>query len=340
MGRSMRRTAVLFVSLAFLCVTVSTAASALTPQRRAERASGYVAAHQSDNGSFPAFSPIGSTADAVMAFVAAGKGETSVDGAIGYLRRQTVRDNVDTIGLKAKVALAVEAVGLNAANFGGHSLLGEITETQRLTGRFGNASVLEQALASLAITAATGEYDADAITWLVRAQCPDGGWQFDRPHASTEGRHCGDASDPDDSFLSDTNTTAYALMAVEPSGLGDYDHNPFAFLTMIRDASAAPSGGGWGYTWGFTTTDANSTALVIQAYAAAERPVPDGSLTALRRLQYRCGAFAFSWTDDGRRTGPDVGASIGAIPGVLREPLPVVGDVTGEPSARTCDTPA
>lgn len=340
MARSMRHAAALFVSfLLFSCVTVSAAGAALTPQQRADRASGYVAVHQSDNGSFPAFSPIGSTADAVMAFVAAGVGETPVHDAIGYLRRQTARGSVDTIGLKAKVALAVEAGGLNAANFGGHSLLGEITETQRPTGRFGNASVLDQALATLAIAAATGEYDADAVTWLVRAQCPDGGWQFDRPHASTEGRHCRDTSDPNDFFLSDTNTTAYVLMAVEPSGRG-YDHNPFAFLTTIRDAAAAPSGGGWGYTWGFTTTDANSTALVIQAYAAAGRPLPDGSLAALRRLQYRCGAFAFSWTGNGRRTGPDVGASIGAIPGILRKPLPVTGPVAGEPPARACDAPA
>jgi hypothetical protein len=284
----------------------------------------------------PAFSSIGSTADAVMAFVAVGMAETPLQNAIGFLRRQTGRGNVDTIGLKAKVGLAVEAAGLNAANFAGHSLLGEITETQRLTGRFGDASVLDQALATLAIAASTGEYDPEAIRWLLHAQCPDGGWQFDRPHARSEGPHCRDASDPNDFFASDTNTTAYVLMAVEPSGIGDYEHDPFVFLRAIRDTSGPPSEGGWGYTWGFTTTDANSTALVIQAYAAAGRPLPDGAMAALHRLQYRCGAFAFSWTDAGRRTGPDVGASIGAVPGILREPLPVSGPVAGELPASAC----
>ena len=39
--------------------------------------------------------------------------------------------------------------------------------------------------------------------------------------------------------------------------------------------SATSQRHGWGYTWGFETTDANSTALVIQAYAAAGTPVPD-----------------------------------------------------------------
>jgi hypothetical protein len=337
MGRFVRRIAAFSVSLLLIgSVGGSSARAALTPQQRAERAASYIASKQADTGSFPAFSPIGSTADAVLALVATGVGETPLLEAIGFLRRQTSRGNVDTIGLKAKVSLAVEAVGRNAANFGGHSLLGEITETQRLSGRFGNASVLEQALAALAIAAATDADNVAAIGWLLRAQCPDGGWQFDRPHAKTEGPHCRDRSDPDDFFLSDTNTTAYVLMAVESAGEATYEHDPFSFLTDIRDGSSGPSAGGWGYTWDFRTTDANSTALVIQAYAASGDALPDGALGALRRLQYRCGAFAFSWTGAGIRTGPDVGATIGAIPGILRRPFPISGSVVGELPASSC----
>ena len=337
MGRFVRRIAAFSVCLS-LAVSAAghTAWAALTPQQRAERAAGYLASNQTDRGSFPAFSPIGSTADAVLAFVAAGVGETPLDEALGFLRRQTSAGRVDTIGLKAKVSLAAEAAGRNAATFGGRSLLGEITEAQRPSGRFGNASVLDQALASLSITAATGAYNAAAIEWLLRAQCPDGGWQFDRPHVRTEGVHCRDRSDPNDFFASDTNTTAYVLMALEPSGEATYDNDPFSFLTHIRDDSSGPSGGGWGYTWGFRTTDANSTALVIQAYAASADPLPDGALAALRRLQYPCGAFAFSWTDTGTRTGPDVGASIGAIPGIVQRPFPITGAVAGELPGTSC----
>lgn len=337
MDRLARRIAALALCCTSLIVVTPHAHAAIDDHTRAERAMSFVASMQTDAGAFPAFSPVGSTADAVLSFVATGKGETPIHDAVGFLRRQTKKGKVDTVGLRAKVSLAVEAVGLDAGDFGGHSLLGEISETQRLTGRFGKATVFDQALAVLAITAATDGYNLDAIGWLLRAQCPDGGWQFDRPwREGVEGRHCADTSDPTDSFASDTNTTAYVLMAIDPSGKGTYDHDPFAFLAQIRDDSGGTTDGGWGYTWGLTRTDANSTALVIQAYVAAGESLPSGALGALRRLQYGCGSFAFTWTDAGTRTGPDLGSTIGAALGLLRAPLPVSGEVVGELPPTTC----
>jgi hypothetical protein len=322
MGRTHRRVASFLVAVMLLLAVTGQAVAALTDQQRAERAIGYLARTQADNGSIPGFSPIGSTADAVLAIRSANVGGDVEQAAIGFLRRQTVRGNVDTIGLKAKVVLALATTGRNAHDFGGHDLVGEITETERLTGRYGNATVFDQALAILAIYGATTTIDTQAMTWLRNAECPDGGWQFDRPHRSTEGAHCGDASDPKDFFRSDTNTTAYAVMALSLPG-GSFEGDPFAFFTRIRDDVR----GGWGYTWGFTDTDANSTALVIQGFAAASVPLPNGALAALRHLQYpRCGAFAFSFTGTGARTAPNVGATIGAVPGLLRVPLPIVQD--------------
>jgi hypothetical protein len=318
MGRTHRRV-VSVVAAVILCLALPSQAIALTDQQRADRAIGYLARKQADNGSLPGFSPIGSTADAILAIRSANIGADVEQAALAFLRRQTSKGNVDTIGLKAKVVLALATTGRNAHAFGGHDLVGEITETQRLNGRYGNATVFDQALAILAVYGSTSTIDAQAVSWLRAAECPDGGWQFDRPHRAVEGAHCGDASNPKDYFRSDTNTTAYAVMALSLPGTG-WDGNPFAFFTHIRDDTR-----GWGYTWGFTDTDANSTALVIQAYAAASVALPHGALAALRGLQYRrCGAFAFTRTDAGTRTPPNLGATIGAVPGLLKIAFPIV----------------
>jgi len=120
------------------------------------------------------------------------------------------------------------------------------------------------------------------------------------------------------------------VMAID--WLGHPAFRPFQFFTVLRDATY----GGLGYTLGLRRTDANSTALVIQAFAARGRALPIGAMGALRRLQYRCGAVAYSFTNSGRRTGKDVGASIGAVLGFLREPLPVIPVALGPPWATTC----
>lgn len=88
---------------------------------------------------------------------------------------------------------------------------------------------------------------------------------------------------------------------------------------------------------GFLATDANSTALVLQAYDAAARPIPHGGLRSLRDLQHPdCGAFAYTW--NGSAIGdPDVGATIGAVPALVGKAFPVTGTVSGEaPSVPAC----
>jgi hypothetical protein len=319
MGRTLRRVASVLVVVTLSLAPLGHTALALTDQERATRAIGYLGRVQDDNGSIPGFSPIGSTADAVLAIRSADVGADVEQAAIRYLRRQTARGNVDTVGLKAKVVLALATTGRDAHDFGGHDLVGEITETERLNGRYGDATILDQALALLAIYGSTATVDAQAVTWLRNGECPDGGWQFDRPHRANEGAHCGDPSNPKDFFRSDTNTTAYAVMALSLPG-ADWVGDPFGFFTQIRDDL-----GGWGYTWGFRATDANSTALVIQAFAAKSVALPDGALRALRRLQYpKCGAFAFSLSASGARTAPNAGATIGAVPGLQQVPFPIV----------------
>jgi len=300
--------------------------AALSASDRAERAAGYIASKQRPNGAIPAFSPVGSTADAVVSLVAAGVGRPTIDRALDYLERKVRRDKVEGVGLQAKVVLAVVAAGGDPRRFGGTNLVRAIRTMEQPDGRLGaTTAVFDQALGILALVAA-GRTPSDAsLAWLADAQCGDGGWQYDEPAGPGDDEHCSSGAS-DDYFTSDTNTTGMAVMALEAAGGPAPAADPVAFFDALQD----PDHGGWGYTWGYQTTDANSTALVIQAYAALGVELPSGAMHALRSLQYlRCGAFAFTFNPDGSRTGPDLGATIGAVPGLLREPFPITGRARG-----------
>ncbi len=309
-----------------------TADAALRDGERARRAIGFIAAQQNANGSIPAFSPIGSTADAVLAIVAAGTGRPALRSALGYLSRQVARGNVVGIGLRSKVVLAFAAAGMPTTDIGGENLVHDIRSAYR-DGL--SPIVFDTALAVLALEAAGASVPPAATDFLLDNRCPDGGWPYDAYDAAAEDDHC--SAGAGDFYLSDTNSTALAVMALEAEATvarrGSGVAASFDFFAAIRDDLY----GGWGYTWGFETTDANSTALVIQAHVAAGRRIPDGAKDALRSLQYaRCGAFAFTFTD-GARTDPDIGATIGAVPGLLGLAMPFVGSVEGAaPETPSC----
>lgn len=328
MGRTLRRVALIFAASSIL-MWQGVAAHALPDATRAARAVSYMASQQHADGSIRAFSAIGSTSDAILSIVAAGTGHAAMIKALRYLHSQTAAGNVNTTGLRAKVALALEATGQNPHGFAGHNLLDEITSTLGSDGRFGSASVLDESLAILAIEGNGQTAPESSVNWLATAQCPDGGWAYDQPYnPADDDAHCLSISSPStDYFESDTNTTSYAVQAMESAGTAAFVANPFPFFRIIRD----PVHHGWGYTWGFQTTDANSTALVIQAYKSAGKSAPKGSLIAMRALQYTaCGAFAIRWNGS-QRSGPDIGATIGAIPGLLHMAFPFKGAVVGNP---------
>ncbi len=331
MGRTLRRVAATLLSTA-LILSLPTAASAVSDPKRAENAVAYLATQQKPNGSIPAFSPIGSTSDAVVAFVAAGVGRGAMNRAIGFLRRQTEAGNVDAIGLRAKVILALNAAGADPRDFGGHNLLKEVRTTIGDNGHFGDSAVFDDALALLAMLSADVRPGIATATWLIDAQCPDGGWAYDLPYDPvTDDEHC--HSGDTDVFDADSNTTSYVVQALAARRAKDWTADPFAYLDTVRD----PDKGGWSYSAAFIATDANSTALVIQAYAADTRALPGGGLKALRQLQYpNCGAWAYAYNGD-VRGDPDVGATIGAVPGLLQEALPITGPVAkGLPTVPVC----
>jgi hypothetical protein len=336
MGRTLRRVAVPFSLLALIAVAPNPATAVPAADlARVDRALAFVTQQQSPNGALPAFSPIGSTSDAVVSFIAAGIGKRPVRDALDYLRKQTTKGNANTIGLQAKVVTAWATAGRDARDVGGTDLVDALQVALGDDGHYAGAAVFDQALVILALVTAGEPVPASAIDWLVAAQCADGGWQYDLPAADTDDEHCVSTEDPsNDFFESETNATSFVVQAVAAAGAAPtYAHDPFAFLEEIRDAAY----GGWGYSWSFSTTDANSTALVIQAYVASERAIPDGAIAALRRLQYPCGAFAFTRDAAGKKTGADVGATIGAVLGLLRVAPPVPGtELAPLPAASTC----
>ena len=330
MGRTPRRVAAALVTLVVVAAPLAARAAPLTDRQRAARAVAYLASKQKPNGAIVAFSPVGSTADAIVAFVAARVGRTRMGKAIGYLRSQVEAGRVDTVGLQAKVVLAVSAAGLDPRAFGGTNLIKALRDTVS-GGHFGTSAVFDDAMALLALESVGVTPAATTANWLLAAQCPDGGWAYDEPYdGATDDASCYDGT-PTDYFSSDSNTTSYVVQALTNMAKTDWVADPFGFFPTVRDHAK-----GWGYSAGFTT-DANSSALVLQAYAAAGLPIPTGGMTALRRLQYpACGAFAYSYTG-GAKTEPDVGATIGAVPGLVRATLPVSGSVrTGLPAVRAC----
>lgn len=307
--------------------TVPQAAGAITANRqRALEGSSYVAGEQRANGAICAFSCIGSTADAVTALVAARTAPGVVKNALAYLRRQVESGHVKSVGLRAKVAMAAEAGGANPRAFGGVNLVRAITNAEGVDGHYGGAAVFDQALAMLALKGAGTVPSAAAASWLEAAQCDDGGWQYDAPPSASDDQHCFDSSapDPGDFFTSDSNTTSLAIQVLR-SGT-DVDQ-ALAFLPTLRDGTA-----GWGYSQGYPT-DINSTALVIQAYVAAGVSVPSGGFAALRTSQLDCGAWPYQ-----PGGSDDIGATIGAILGILRRPLPVppLSATSPLPSTQPC----
>lgn len=331
MPRSKLKRLVVWGTAAVLLAGALPASAGPSRTRRARVATRYLARNQASDGSIAAFSKIGSTADAALALVAARRGAGALDDALDYLRDQvrspdSPGERVDTVGEKSKVVLAAVAGGRNPRHLGGRNLVREIKRARRAEGRYGRATpVFDHALAILALEGAGARSLRAAARWLAAAQCGDGGWQFDRPARRTENRHCSTGKD-DDFFASDTNTTSYAVQALAVSRART-KHSPFRFFRRARDEVKR----GWGYDRALLT-DANSTSLVLQAYAARGRTRPKGAQSALAKLQYRrcgksSGAFAFTWLpkDNGgfRRSGRDLGATIGAIAGLLERPLPI-----------------
>ncbi len=297
-----------------LALSVTLAAAAEPETEAANAAVDYIVSLQNPDGGFPAFgeeSAAGSTIDAVFALVAAGLDPLAVtaDGnsPADYLESQAAEYAEDP-GAAAKLALAVSAMGLDPADFGGVDLLAILDESfDADTGSYG-LDLFDEAFYVLALNRAGEPVPAGIALHLEEVQQSDGGWEF-LP---------GDGSD--------TNTTAVALQAFLAAGDVGIVHPltppPGRALDYLHEAQNAD--GGFGFLPG-EDSDPNTTPFVIQALIAAGEdidvggPWAPGGVTPLEGLlsfwNPETGAFQFFGEDSAY-------ATYQVVPALMLAPFP------------------
>jgi hypothetical protein len=145
--------------------------------------------------------------------------------------------------------------------------------------------VYRQGLAITGLRAVKATVPASAVTWLVRQQCPNGGFQAYRANTSAP---CA-APNPDTFSGPDSNSTALAAMALRSVGRTAQATRASAYLRTLQNAD-----GGFAY-YKSGPSDVNSTGLAL----AALRPLAGSTAVAkritratnyLRSVQMRCAA--------------------------------------------------
>lgn len=173
------------------------------------------------------------------------------------------------------------------------------------------SSIQDQSLMVIALQAVGATPPTAAIDWLVDQQCVGGsnpqsslgGWQAFRAPNGNVLQDC-DAPDPINYVGADTNSTAFAVQALQLFGR---TAPVTSAVTFLQNAQAASGSGAGGFPW-FTggDVDANSTALVLQAITAMGQSPSSWSvggadpLAALQTFQLSspgndAGAFFASW---------------------------------------------
>ena len=293
----------------------------------------YLKTQQNADGGFGSgFSPDsspGSTTDVVLAIIAAGGDPASFEEEgntpMSYLAAST--GSVALAGDWAKLILAAIAAGENPRSFGGVDAIATLEGMIGADGKIGveGDTLVGHSLAVLALASAQRPVPAAVVAYIKDAQQEDGSWAWD-----------GSAK-----ITGDTNTAAFAVQALVAAGEpadGDPVSKALDYLASIQNDD-----GGWPYQnpsdYG-TDTDANSTAVVVQAILAAGQD-PDGEdwataegstpMSALEGLQNESGAFAWqaAMPDD------NLLATVQALPAVAGKAFPFASMDVGELEAVT-----
>ncbi len=271
----------------------------------------WLRSQQQDDGGFTnGFSEgadLGTTCDIVLALAAAGEDiddwvSDAGSSPLDYLETRVAGGDIALIGEKAKVSLALLALGQDPTSFAGADLIGEIqADFDESTGSYGS-SIFDQALIIVTLVRADQPVSENAVDFLLDSQSENGAWAL--------------FGDTDDA-VGDTNTTALAIQALIASGHAAQIDSALDYLHTVQN-----SDGGFPYQnpseYG-TDTDANSTAVVYQALVAAGEALDDwapegtGPLTALISLaDPESGAFFWQ----AAVPAPNVLATAQAIPAI------------------------
>jgi prenyltransferase beta subunit len=288
----------------------------------------YLKTQQNADGGFGSgFSPgstLSATADTVLAIVAAGGDlsdfEQGSNTPLTYLESQA--PSATTGGDLSKLILAAIAAGQNPRQFGGVDSVAKLESLIGADGKIGTATdtFVAHTLAILALKSAQRPIPAMAVQYVKGAQQESGGWAWDGTAATAV----------------DTNTTAFALQALVAAGEAGSSEavtRALAYYQGIQNED-----GGWPYQnpsdFG-TTTDANSTAVTIQAILAAGQ-APDSAdwttaqdktpIAALEALQNPSGGFAWQATVP----GDNLLATVQALPALAGKAFPFATMNVGE----------
>jgi hypothetical protein len=194
--------------------------------------------------------------------------------------------------------------------------------------------VWRQSHALLALSAAGVHPPGEAVTWLTGQQCPDGGFPSYRATGAPTGGRGSAAVKACDPKTEDTNATAAAVEALHSlAGHQPQTQRALAWLDKVRNKD-----GGWSYNPG-GASDANSTAVVLDAYHAVGRNPDERALLA---FQLTChapkdqrGGFAYQPNKRGALLVND-SASAAAARALLAHGLPVTKAVSHEAGAVAC----
>ena len=270
------------------------AAQTAAPEQSAMTAAGWLAEQLTDEGVIEVtfeddtFPDMGLTADAVLAMSAAGVAADAATTATDYLAAH-VEDYAsqgkdEYAGSYAKLLLLATAQERDPASFGGVDLITALQDREANSGRYADktvtgddyTNVITQSLGILALQRATDDGPSSAaVEFLADQQCNDGG--FPTTFGTDGAEVCTGAVD----------STGFAVQALLAAGADEPAQEAMDWLEQQR----GPDGGFQGEPVGEDqpVTNANSTALAVQALAAGGRDVTD-SLAFLTALQLDCAA--------------------------------------------------
>lgn len=323
------RTIILVVALLLILASVTPALA----QVDTTAALAYLKSQQNADGGFGSgFSPdstISSTADAVLAFVAVETDPATFDqdGSTPVTYLAANASSAASGGDLAKLILATIAVGENPREFGGVDSVAQLESLIGAGGQIGSETdtFVSHTLAVLALASAQRPIPDSAVEVIKAAQQESGGWAWD-----------GSAATP-----ADTNSTAFAVQALIAAG--EVADGEAVTLALAYYKEIQNEDGGWPYQnpsdFG-TATDANSTAVTIQAIIAAGQDpagagwtTPEGNtpVAALAALQNESGAFAW------QAATPDDNllATVQALPAVAGKAFPLATMDVGEAAPAT-----
>jgi hypothetical protein len=242
----------------------------------------FQASQEQDGGfsnGFAAGSDFGTTVEVILAVAAAGQDVSQWKSSAGlspldYVATQVAGGELETAGSLGKALMVAVATGQDPHAFGGKDLISALLGLQdQNTGLIG-ATLFEHGYAVLALHNAGQPIPPDAATALTSQFTEDGAW------ALFGGKTPGTA---------DTNTTAIVMQALVAAGDRDAAAGALPYLHRMQNDD-----GGFPYqkpsNWG-TDTDANSTAVVLQALYALDEPMGNWSASGTDPL----GALLALW---------------------------------------------